>query len=571
MTTPTIPNAPTPDNGVGYSYVRFSAPKQAEGDSLRRQTELAADYCRRHGLTLDTSLNLKDLGVSAFRGKNALVGNLGVFLDAIRRQTVKPGSRLIVESLDRISRQGIDEGYDICKRILKAGVHIVTLHPERDFGTDSIKGLTKGALELQIILERAAEESEMKSQRVSAAWSKKRDRVRQGECILTRKLPRWVRAEGGKLVLIEDRAATVKMIFELAAGGYGSHLICQYLNDHHVAAFDAPRWCKQYVTGILKDRAVLGEVRLRGRGCSDDDPPIPDYFPRVVSQAEFDAARAGIEQRRGNPRQGDQPPKYPYATRPKRDPDAKRRRNFVNLFQGLLIEARSGDQYVAATRTDRTRKLTRVFVTSCSTRGQGEAWGFPADVLEQVLLSHLKEINPAELTPDDERGPDSVMALEGRLADVRQNIAQLAEIQSKVPTLTTAQIIAAKEVEVIGLEAELERARRAVGGWSEAQSLVRTLETAGDPRDARLRLRSALRRIVKEIRVKVVPSGMTRYAFVQLSFVGGDRLRHYLIRHDPAWSNGLESRAASWLSVIVTQDVGDLTVEAVEKILAWSE
>src|SRR5437867_425154 len=96
---------------VAYSYIRFSSRQQAEGDSLRRQTEKAEDYCQRKGWTLDASLTLRDLGVSAFRGDNALLGNLGVFLAAVKKGTVPAGSVLIVESFDRLSRQGIDEGY----------------------------------------------------------------------------------------------------------------------------------------------------------------------------------------------------------------------------------------------------------------------------------------------------------------------------------------------------------------------------------------------------------------------------------------------------------------------------
>ena len=79
---------------VAYSYVRFSSAQQAEGDSLRRQTEKAEAYCKRKGWTLDAALTLRDLGVSAFRGKNALVGNLGTFLQAVKRGTVLPGSAL---------------------------------------------------------------------------------------------------------------------------------------------------------------------------------------------------------------------------------------------------------------------------------------------------------------------------------------------------------------------------------------------------------------------------------------------------------------------------------------------
>src|SRR6516165_194955 len=175
---------------IAYSYIRFSHPSQAEGDSLRRQTERATEYCRRHELKLDTSLTLADLGVSAFRGKNAAVGNFRKFLDAVKTGRVSPGSVLIVESFDRISRQGIDEAYDLVKSILKADVQIVTLSPEREFDRDATRSLSKGALEIQLILERAAEESERKSERVGAAWEKKKKDA--ASRIVTRKVPGWI-------------------------------------------------------------------------------------------------------------------------------------------------------------------------------------------------------------------------------------------------------------------------------------------------------------------------------------------------------------------------------------------
>src|SRR5262249_19140625 len=112
---------------TAYSYVRFSHPSQAEGDSLRRQTERAAADSLPKGWTLDLSLK-PDQGISAFRGKNAAIGALGQFLKFIELGRVKPGDVLVVESVDRISREGIDSGYDLCKRILKSGVKLVTLN-----------------------------------------------------------------------------------------------------------------------------------------------------------------------------------------------------------------------------------------------------------------------------------------------------------------------------------------------------------------------------------------------------------------------------------------------------------
>ena len=40
---------------LAYSYLRFSSPEQARGDSIRRQTEATADWCARNGVTLDAS------------------------------------------------------------------------------------------------------------------------------------------------------------------------------------------------------------------------------------------------------------------------------------------------------------------------------------------------------------------------------------------------------------------------------------------------------------------------------------------------------------------------------------
>ena len=88
-----------------YSYLRFSTAEQMRGDSFRRQTQLAKDYAQRHGLELDTALTFNDLGVSAFRGRNARTGALGAFLVAIDDGLVPEGSLLLVESLDRVTRQ----------------------------------------------------------------------------------------------------------------------------------------------------------------------------------------------------------------------------------------------------------------------------------------------------------------------------------------------------------------------------------------------------------------------------------------------------------------------------------
>lgn len=72
-----------------------------------RQLDLSQRYAQAHGIELDTSLQLNDFGISAFRGHNATSGRLGSFLQAVETGRVKPGSVLLVESLDRLSRSEV--------------------------------------------------------------------------------------------------------------------------------------------------------------------------------------------------------------------------------------------------------------------------------------------------------------------------------------------------------------------------------------------------------------------------------------------------------------------------------
>ncbi len=87
-----------------YLYIRFSTKKQEEGDSIRRQLEYAENVASKHGLTINNDLVIKDLGLSAFHADHLKKGELGKFVQAVDQGRVEKGSILIVESLDRLSR-----------------------------------------------------------------------------------------------------------------------------------------------------------------------------------------------------------------------------------------------------------------------------------------------------------------------------------------------------------------------------------------------------------------------------------------------------------------------------------
>jgi len=290
-----------------YSYVRFSTAEQAAGDSRRRQTDLAADYVKRHGLTLDIELNMRDLGVSAFKGKNLEeTAALGAFRRGIEDGMVEPGSVLLVESLDRISRQNQRKGLRILEEIVEAGVDVVTLNDGKRWNLEAINGFD--FMLAFAVLFRAHEESSTKSKRNAAAQASKRERAKERGEIMTSQAPKWLKVTGAatkdaghnaKLSLIPDRVKILKRIFREFNAGAGCGKIARSLTADRVPTFGAAaEWNPKYVFKVLRWRAVLGEFDP----CKAGEPQgvIKGYFPRAVDTETFDQAQALIESRQGH-------------------------------------------------------------------------------------------------------------------------------------------------------------------------------------------------------------------------------------------------------------------------------
>src|SRR5271163_24276 len=100
---------------IAISYSRVSTGKQLKGTGLERQAGSAA-WCELNGYILDTSF--VDAGMSAFHGKNATVGALSRVMELAEKGTWQPGTLLIVESLDRLSRQDVPTAQEQFIRIL---------------------------------------------------------------------------------------------------------------------------------------------------------------------------------------------------------------------------------------------------------------------------------------------------------------------------------------------------------------------------------------------------------------------------------------------------------------------
>lgn len=273
-----------------YSYIRFSTEKQELGDSLRRQTALADAYALDHNLELVN--DYRDLGVSAYKGLNSELGALSEFIKAVDERKIKPGSYLLVESLDRLSRQSVDLALEQFMGTTRRGIIIVTLQDKQVYSKESIRENWTKLIMALAVMARANEESATKSKRVAEAWKNKRA---QGG-ILTKMCPAWLKVVDGKFEVIEAKANIVRKIFQYAYDGDGSPTIARKLHEEKIPTMVyAPMWTFAHVAALLKNKAVMGTLDSKKAKNTEE---TPDYYPAIVAPEIFAEVQARVAARK---------------------------------------------------------------------------------------------------------------------------------------------------------------------------------------------------------------------------------------------------------------------------------
>ncbi|TPM21730.1 recombinase family protein [Mesorhizobium sp. B2-3-5] len=285
---------------LAYSYIRMSTDIQLRGDSLRRQEQASKRYAEQHDLHLVEDFKLEDIGVSAFKGANVSSGALGRFLDLVKTGQIIKGSYLLVESLDRISRQQILDSVPIFFDLVKSGINVVTLADNHIYraGDTNVADVIYSV----VVLGRAYEESKTKSIRVGAAWENKRKNA--GNRKLTKVAPAWLSLQEDRTGFdtISERVVVVRQIFQMADAGHGSFIIARRLNQSAVPTFTKSNgWHESYVTKILNNRAVIGEFQPHRYDDHGDrvphGEPVADYFPRIIEEDQFHRVQASRRRR----------------------------------------------------------------------------------------------------------------------------------------------------------------------------------------------------------------------------------------------------------------------------------
>jgi DNA invertase Pin-like site-specific DNA recombinase len=299
------------------SYLRFSSAIQGKGDSSTRQNASRDRWLKAHP-EIPLKREMNDLGLSAFSGKHVATGDLGDFLalcesKEFRAETARRDVYLLVENLDRLSRERILKALAQLEGILASGVKVVTLCDGKTYDSKSLDNMSEVMMAI-CTMARAHEESANKSRLNSSAWAKKRKEAAEGKKGSAVNNPGWIReSKDGSLEVVPEAAKAIRRVFELACEGKSISAIRSTMNaeKHPTLGFfktgKKSFWSFVTVKSLFTNRKVLGEFQFHkfekdenGRylQCSNGrrirkavGEPIKDYLPAIIDPATFAKAR----------------------------------------------------------------------------------------------------------------------------------------------------------------------------------------------------------------------------------------------------------------------------------------
>lgn len=484
-------------------YIRFSTPKQERGASRARQLELCQEFCARNGWPVREVI--EDLGKSAWSGAHLSAGELGRLAERVRGGEIGRGTVLVVEKLDRLSRQETRLTLRWMEDICAAGLTIATVDGARIYDDASLKADLMSVFEILMRAKLAHDESQQKSERVLDRIGRNMERARVTGQIITAKAPGWLAAKPDRsgFDIVEERATLVRHIYEMAAQGKGAGWIAKELNERGVPAWgnwrkstSTPTWEIGTVKLILSQPSVEGDYvpgfsNTTARRTKFKEP-VRGYYPRIVDADLVARARAQIEARKTGPRKG-----------------GRHTRGLANLFAGVVLCEQCGNRMHL--RTSGQASPIRYWkcnfaarARGCSQKAMFRYEPFERAALDEIL--HLVLDDRYFSSPDESAGLALALAeLDKTIIDQNEQIERWVDVLGRVGA---SPAIEAKLVDAEGVVKELaskrEETARALevarGVVSPVEHLQRVREVRGaldDPdadvrQEARLRVHSAI-------------------------------------------------------------------------------
>ncbi|KSR38311.1 recombinase family protein [Pseudomonas aeruginosa] len=307
---------------VAYAYVRYSSVAQATGGSVERQVDALKAFTEQTGVEIKEIV--QDNGVSSFKGRNVNRGQFKKILDRIDSGVIKKGDYIVVESIDRITRQRVLDGVALLQDILRSGIRIYTTSDRICYSRDNEADDLNTIIMIALIAKRANEESATKSWRRTISWDKAKKLAFEGvRKINIKNAPYGLMYDSslGEFVLNESEAKEVRRIFELLKY-MGVSKTVREMNKE-----SKRRWAGRHVAHMIASQYPVGVLRSQkrdGEGRKEFVEYIEGYYPEIVSQTAFNEAVSAMKGRRDRKDYG------------------SRSSDEINIFRGVVKCAKCG-------------------------------------------------------------------------------------------------------------------------------------------------------------------------------------------------------------------------------------
>ena len=257
-------------------YIRYSSFKQTEGDSYRRQAELIDRWLEQHPAYTRSSLTFEDLAKSGYSTKAGKAASGFIKIkDAIEAGAIRAGDCILLEAIDRATRRGTWDAFDLLAPILRAGVSIVTIDDGTEYTEQSLLG-TQIFL-LMAKLQAAHGYSKALSERVTASYAERRKLAAEGKAI-KRHAPIWLNSDG---TVIQEVAQQIVQVFDLYVSGVGKHAIASRMRKSGVEKL--AKCSGTTVQGWLTNPAVIGIWENK----DSTGEAIRGVYPAIVEPETF--------------------------------------------------------------------------------------------------------------------------------------------------------------------------------------------------------------------------------------------------------------------------------------------
>lgn len=414
---------------LAYSYRRYSSSGQRDGSSLERQLEMAQDVCNDKGWTL---VDLPpDAGLSGYKGINRIKGTLGTFLGKVRAGQVQRGSVIIIEKMDRFSRNEIDLVIPDFLSLLQSGIEIYSCADRTHYTLADIRRNPMTLNYAVMAMAMANDYSKSLGDRITRSVDIRLSKCQQGlKMDLGPWNPRWVDFVGEHKQPGEFRlnahAESIRRIVREYLAGESMYSIAKGLIRDNVPTLAGGKWAQGTIGHLLGNGTLTGDVELKGQ-------LLKGYFPAVITEKEHRRLQAKLNEnkaRRGGSAHSDY---------------------VANLFRNRCKCAHCGG-------TITTAKVSRCehHIYTCKTKRLDKCpskYSIHVDAVEHdFFLSFLQQSPGDILRSNSSEYSDKVAVIQAEIAKHDKAIAKVMEL---LDTLSVAEL----KSKLASLEAKRQEAK----------------------------------------------------------------------------------------------------------------